>query len=139
MAKGLALAVMAGVCLAFAWSLLPRRTPMITRYALIIEGSLSEAQYRYTRTVTWGWVLLLATMTLVKLFDWSYGVLAGWEWLGLLVMALFLTVEFYWRRWRFKPSPPQGLVDFLDSVSRIPLAQVLRFDDQQQQIKQGKL
>ena len=59
------------LCGAFGRTLQAGRTPMITGFAGIVHGSLSPAQIRYTRSVTWAWTLYFGgTSALSLLLFW---------------------------------------------------------------------
>ena len=59
------------LCGAFGRTLQAGRTPMITGFARIVHSSLSPAQIRYTRSVTWAWTLYFGgTSTLSLLLFW---------------------------------------------------------------------
>ena len=55
--------IFALLAMVFGVTLLPGRTPMISRIADLVHGPLSEQVARYTRHVTMAWTFLFATMT----------------------------------------------------------------------------
>ena len=46
----------------FIHSLLPEQVPLITRYSLLMDGSLTSRQIRYTRYVTLVWAIFFSSM-----------------------------------------------------------------------------
>jgi uncharacterized membrane protein len=106
---------------AFAPSLLPGRVPLITRIAASMDGPLSPERSRYTRSVTWVWVLtlsliLLVTVSLILL--WSP---AAWSifanFISYALLALLFVGEYGYRRLRFPEHAPLNFRAFLRSVS----------------------
>jgi len=106
---------------AFAPSLLPGRVPLITRIAASISGPLSSEQTRYTRSVTWLWVVSLSLILLVTvglLLLWSaeaWSVFANF--ISYAVLALLFVGEYGYRRLRFPQHTPLNFRAFLRSVS----------------------
>ena len=106
---------------AFAPTLLPGRVPLITRIATALDGPLSPQRARYTRSVTWLWVLalgLILLLTVGLLLFWSpraWSVFANFISYGLLA-ALFVG-EYAYRRLRFPEHTPLNFRAFLRSVS----------------------
>jgi uncharacterized membrane protein len=60
-------AIFALLATVFGVTLLPGRTPMISRVADLVHGPLSEQVALYTRRVTTAWVFVFATMTALPL------------------------------------------------------------------------
>jgi uncharacterized membrane protein len=106
---------------AFAPTVLPGRVPLVTRIADSVNGPLSSAQLRYTRVVTWVWIITLVGILLTSaglMLFWSR---EAWSLFAnfisyLLLGALFLG-EFLVRRVRFPDKTPRSLRDFLRSMS----------------------
>jgi uncharacterized membrane protein len=96
----------AGFYLLMAWTfgrtLFGRRVPLCTEFADKIHGPLTALELRYTRGVTWAWVLfflgnLLVTFTLFALASlrtWSFFV----NFVSLPLVLLMFVVEFAVRR-----------------------------------------
>ncbi len=59
--------IFALLAMVFGITLLPGRTPMISRIADLVHGPLSEQVALYTRHVTTAWTFLFATMTALPL------------------------------------------------------------------------
>lgn len=84
------------LCLAFGKTLLRGGTPMISRFASIVHGSLTPALARYTRAATWSWTFYFgATAGLSLLLFWlapvpvwsTFSNLLGMPLLGLMFAA----------------------------------------------------
>ena len=106
---------------AFAPSLLPGRVPLITRIAASMDGPLSPERSRYTRSVTWVWVLMLSLILLVTvslILLWSP---AAWSifanFISYALLALLFVGEYGYRRLRFPEHAPLNFRAFLRSVS----------------------
>jgi uncharacterized membrane protein len=54
------------LALAFGYSLLPGHTPLCTRWATMVHGSLDRAALRYTRSVTGAWTLFFLGIVLTS-------------------------------------------------------------------------
>ena len=96
--------------LALAWlfgrTLVRGRTPLIARFALMEQGTLSAELVSYTRTLTWLWTLLFIAAAAVSLALALSGHRDAWSLFTnfqnyVLVAALFLG-EFVYRRVRFR-------------------------------------
>ncbi|MGC9386571.1 MAG: hypothetical protein ACP5D0_06465 [Hydrogenovibrio sp.] len=64
----------------FLHSLRPGQTPLITRYAILMDAELTPRDLGYTHGVTWAWVILLSVILLSKLWDGLFG--GRWVLLG---------------------------------------------------------
>lgn len=96
--------------LALAWlfgrTLVRGRTPLIARFAMMEQGTLSAELVAYTRTLTWLWTLLFVAAAAVSLALALSGHRDAWSVFTnflnyVLVAALFLG-EFAYRRLRFR-------------------------------------
>ncbi|MCM2342819.1 hypothetical protein [Rhodoferax sp.] len=77
------------LCLAFGKTLRRGGTPMISRFASIVHGSLTPALARYTRAATWSWTLYFgATAGLSLLLFWLAPVAIWSTFANLLGMPL---------------------------------------------------
>lgn len=77
------------LCLAFGKTLQRGGTPMISRFASIVHGSLTPALARYTRAATWSWTLYFgATAGLSLLLFWLAPVAIWSTFANLLGMPL---------------------------------------------------
>ena len=96
--------------LALAWlfgrTLVRGRVPLIARFAIMEQGTLSAELVAYTRTLTWLWTLLFIAAAAVSLALALSGHRDAWSLFTnllnyVLVAALFLG-EFVYRRLRFR-------------------------------------
>jgi uncharacterized membrane protein len=96
--------------LALAWlfgrTLVRGRVPLIARFAILEQGTLSAELVTYTRTLTWLWTLLFIAAAAVSLALALSGHRDAWSLFTnflnyVLVAALFLG-EFVYRRLRFR-------------------------------------
>ena len=77
------------LCLAFGKTLRRGGTPMISRFASIVHGSLTPALARYTRAATWSWTFYFgATAGLSLLLFWLAPVAIWSTFANLLGMPL---------------------------------------------------
>jgi uncharacterized membrane protein len=103
------------VLTAFATSLLPGRKPVVTIFAERSRGVLPPALLRYTRRVTWAWVLFCAAQLLTSLLLLLFAPVRVWSgFVNLcnfpLLVAMFCG-EFAWRKWRHGSWPRERLTD----------------------------
>lgn len=96
--------------LALAWlfgrTLVRGRVPLIARFAILEQGTLSAELVTYTRTLTWLWTLLFIAAAAVSLALGLSGHRDAWSLFTnllnyVLVASLFLG-EFVYRRLRFR-------------------------------------
>ncbi len=90
----------------FGRTLVRGRVPLIARFAVMEQGTLSAELAAYTRTLTWLWTLLFIAAALLSLALAMSGHRDAWSLFTnfinyLLVAALFLG-EFVYRRLRFR-------------------------------------
>lgn len=118
-----------GINLALCWlfgrTLAHGRVPLIARFALMEQGTLTEELARYTRRLTWLWTLLFAGSALASLALALSGNRDAWSLFTnlvnyLLVAALFLG-EFLYRRLRFRNYRHQSPLQLLRNVRRVKL------------------
>lgn len=92
----------------FMQSLKKEQTPLITQFAMIIEGKLDSERIKYTRNVTILWVIVFAFMVVEATILAIWSSIIFWSWItyvGNYVLIVFiLVVEFIYRRTRFKSS-----------------------------------
>jgi len=119
----------------FGWSLLKDKTPIITRYALLMDAEDTFAERRYTRIVTWVWLGFLLSLWLLKLNSLffhlaflSLNYIAVLFYLGSVVL---FTGEFYIRQIFLPHHRGSSLLTFLYLLSKIPLKQIWQFDKNQ--------
>jgi uncharacterized membrane protein len=115
--------------LALAWvfgrTLLPGRVPLISRFALMEQATLSPEVAAYTRLLTWVWTLLFIGAAITSLVLALSGHHDAWSLFTnlinyLLVGALFLG-EFAYRRVRFRNYRHHSPLQLLRNVRRTKL------------------
>ena len=90
----------AALLVLFGHTLLPGREPLITRFRRLEEGYVAPVFVSYTRCLTVIWATLFAIATVVSLAAASWGDVAMWSWISLIVipvtsLALFLGEHVY--------------------------------------------
>ena len=115
--------------LALAWvfgrTLVRGRVPLISRFALMEQGTLSAEVASYTRMLTWLWTSLFVAAAAISLALALSGNHDAWSLFTnlinyLLVGALFLG-EFVYRRLRFRNYRHQSPLQLLRNVRRTNL------------------
>jgi uncharacterized membrane protein len=114
----------------FARSLRGGRTPLVTRFAQLIDGELPPQVAAYTRSVTVAWVVFLALLVLETLVLMLVAPPAVWSLfanaLNYVFIGAFFLIEFAVRR-RVLPQRTQGgLVHFLRAMARLDMRRALR-------------
>lgn len=105
---------------AFATTLRPNETPLITRIAESMRGELPEDVVVYCRHLTIAWAVLLGVMTIVSiilpmledLVLWSYATNFG----NYLAIAALFAAEYGYRRLRF---PRHDHLSFRNHLKRV--------------------
>lgn len=109
-------------CAAFSSSLRRGQMPLITRIAEAVDGPLNAELIAHTRKITALWALLLAGIFLVTLLLTLTGPREWWSWftncVSYVLMALALTLDYAYRRWRFPEHDRDGFVAHLRRVIR---------------------
>lgn len=100
------------LCAAFGKTLQRGDTPMISRFASIVHGSLTPALTRYTRAATWSWTFYFgATAGLSLLLFWLAPV-AVWSMfanlLGMPLLGLMFAAEYAARCYALPVSDRAG-------------------------------
>ncbi|WP_373019567.1 hypothetical protein [Thiomicrorhabdus sp.] len=121
----------------FISSLLPKKTPLISRYALLMDDSVGKDELNYTRKVTWAWVILLTWILVAKadaLFfqqTWLETPFSNHlDILSFAGMAVLFLGEFYLRK-RLFPNKDHGSIGrFVGDISKISLKTIWQFQPQ---------
>lgn len=108
------------VLIAFAESLRPGRTPLVSTIATGLHGPLPPALVRYTRGVTWLWTLVVGGMLAANLAFSLGGSREAWSLFTnggdyALLASVFL-LEYGWRRLRFRSLEQPPFRDYLRHV-----------------------
>ncbi len=121
----------------FAGSLLPNSTPLISRYAILMDKTIGQEELNYTRKVTWAWVMLLTWILFAKT-DALFFQQACLEnrlthhldTLSFIGMAVLFLGEFYLRKQLFPHKDHGSIQDFVMAISRISLKTIWQFKPQ---------
>ncbi|MBL6751621.1 MAG: hypothetical protein ISP90_13930 [Nevskia sp.] len=107
---------------AFAVSLLPGRVALVTRFARAMDGALSEEQVRYTRAVTWLWVVATAALLAVTLLLIAFASVQAWSvfanFISYSLIGLLFAAEYLYRRHRFPQHAHPDFIAFVRGLSR---------------------
>lgn len=112
------------------------QTPLISRYALLMDPEIGDRELRYTRKITWAWVILLSLLFMGKiavLFFNTEWYVSGYplhhflDVLFLLSSAILFTGELYLRRWVFPEKTHDTLIQFIQKTQQISLNDILKF------------
>lgn len=126
------LGVLSGLSVVVLMSLMKNRTPMITRYALLMGADDTPEERAYTRKVTWGWALFFVVLLGLK---WG-AILGGSQTEGVGLVELFFYIgsvilfvgEFYIRQLCLPAHRGSSLWSFLFQLSQVSPKQVWQFD-----------
>lgn len=126
------LAVLSGLSVIVLMSLMKNRTPMITRYALLMGADDTPEERSYTRKVTWGWALFFVTLLGLKWVT----ILGETQTEGFGLVELFFyggsvilfVSEFYIRQLCLPAHRGSSLWSFLFQLTQISPKQVWQFD-----------
>jgi uncharacterized membrane protein len=118
-------AINLALCWVFGRTLAAGRVPLIARFAMLEQGTLTGELAAYTRALTWLWTLLFAGAALASALLALSGNRDAWSLFTnlvnyLLVAALFLG-EFVYRRLRFRNYRHQSPFQLLQNVRRTNL------------------
>lgn len=94
------------LCWLFGRTLVKGRVPLIARFAMIEQGTLTPELERYTRTVTWIWTLLFAAAAAISAALALSGSRDAWSlftnFLNYLAVAFLFLGEYAYRRVRWR-------------------------------------
>lgn len=122
--------LLTGVLLTFLMSLRAGKTPVITRYALLMNAEDTVAERKYTRIVTWVWVMFFSVLWGLKLnglwdLNQTLGVVEGAFYMG---SALLFVAEFYIRPLFLPAHKGAVLWRFLLQLSQVSVKEIWQFD-----------
>lgn len=118
-------AINLALCWLFGRTLVRGRTPLIARFAMMEQGTLSAELAAYARMLTWLWTLLFAAAAATAVLLALSGDRDAWSIFTnlvnyLLVAALFLG-EFVYRKLRYRGYRHQSPLQLLRNVRRTSL------------------
>jgi uncharacterized membrane protein len=94
------------LCGSFAQTLRSGATPMISRFARLVQGDLSPALVRYTRSATWAWTLYFGGIAVLSLLLFWLAPISVWSGFAYLMGIPLLVLMFageYAARWVVLP------------------------------------
>lgn len=99
----------------FGASLLPGKTPLVTRMASLLHRNSDPNRDHYTRQVTWAWTLYFIVICIASITLYLSNSMLAWSWLAnILTLPLLVTMfvlEFIIRRWRLPNTEKSRLSD----------------------------
>lgn len=116
--------------LIFLMSLRANQTPLITRYALLMDAEDTMGERRYTRQVTWLWVVFFLALWFLKVdglmdVNHSSGLVEVLFYSGSVV---FFVGEFYARQLFLPAHKGTSLWCFLSQLSQVSVKELWLFD-----------
>jgi uncharacterized membrane protein len=119
------IAINLALCWLFGRTLVRGRVPLIARFAMMEQGTLSPELASYTRTLTWLWTLLFAGAAAASLVLALSANRDAWSLftnlLNYLLVAMLFLGEFAYRRLRFRSYRHQSPLQLLRNVRRTKL------------------
>jgi uncharacterized membrane protein len=119
------IAINLALCWLFGRTLVRGRVPLIARFALMEQGTLSPELTSYTRMLTWLWTLLFAAAALASALLALSGNRDAWSlfanFLNYVLVAVLFLGEFVYRRLRFRSYRHQSPLQLLRNVRRTNL------------------
>jgi uncharacterized membrane protein len=113
-------AVNSTLCWLFGRTLVGGRVPLIARFAMIEQGTLSPELARYALTLTWIWTLLFAAAAVTSAALALSGSRDAWSlftnFLNYLAVAVLFVGEFVYRRLRFRAYRHHSPLQLLRNV-----------------------
>jgi uncharacterized membrane protein len=114
----------------FARTLLPGQVPLVTRIAALMHERLSPRLERYTRAVTWAWVLFFSALLLEVVWLALYAVPATWSlftnFINYLLVGGFFLLEFSLRRLVLPREERLGMLEFFRALAHIDYRSLAR-------------
>ncbi len=116
----------------FSSTLLPGKTPQITRFATLIKGQLSSRELDYTRRATYAWSIFLFLLFSESIIIAYIASIEIWSlfvnFINYFLVLIMFVAEFTIRRIVLKDETDESLLGFLKSLSKIKLTQAIRKD-----------
>jgi uncharacterized membrane protein len=115
-------AINLALCWLFGRTLARGRLPLIARFAMMEQGTLSPELASYTRRLTWLWTLLFAGAAVASVVLALSGSRDAWSlftnFLNYLLVAVLFLGEFAYRRLRFRSYRHHSPLQLLRNVRR---------------------
>jgi uncharacterized membrane protein len=119
------IAINLGLCWLFGRTLARGRVPLIARFAMIEQETLTRELASYTRMLTWVWTLLFAGAAAASLVLAMSGNRDAWSlftnFLNYVLVAMLFLGEFAYRRLRFRSYRHHSPLQLLGNVRRTNL------------------
>jgi uncharacterized membrane protein len=126
------LVLLTSVLLFFLSSLRANKTPIITRYALLMEAEDSIPERTYTRQVTWLWVIFFFVLCFLKVDSLlvqhqalGIGLIEGLFYMGSVILFVG---EFYARQLFLPAHKGASLWRFLTQLTQVSVKDIWQFD-----------
>ena len=107
----------------FGRTLLPGKTPVITRFSVLLRGKLEPLALGYTRRITQLWTLFFLLLALESLLLALFAPLQIWSLfvniLNYLFAALLFTGEYFFRIHYLADLEHPGFLQFVGNLSRV--------------------
>lgn len=114
----------------FGRTLLPGKTPLVTRMATLVRGELDADYARYTRRVTQAWTIFFAALALESILLAKLAPLEVWSlftnFVNYLLVLAFFVVEYRVRLIWLRGYTHIGLVEFFRIVAKTDLRSLAR-------------
>lgn len=105
--------------LVFGRTLAPGATPLVSRFARVVHGTLSPLLTRYTRQVTWAWVVFFGLTAGVSVLLFAFAPLAIWSafvnLLSLPLLGAMFVGEYAVRLWVIPRAERSGFLQAIGS------------------------
>ena len=112
-----------GLLLIFGRTLRPGKVPIISRYAELIDGNLSDEMEKYTRQVTRAWAILFLLLTVESIVLAVFAPLYIWSLftnvINYLAVAVMFIAEYAYRRKTYRDLPRRSFLQFMQKVVHI--------------------
>jgi uncharacterized membrane protein len=112
-----------GLLMIFGRTLLAGKVPIITRYAELIDGELSEEVKSYTYRVTQAWTLFFFTLFIESIALAIFAPVSIWSLftnvINYVAISVMFIAEYFYRKRTFGSLPKRGFVQFLQKLVRI--------------------
>jgi uncharacterized membrane protein len=114
----------------FASSLVAGKTPLISRFAILMRGTVPDAEMRYARHATVAWSIFFFIMIAASLYLSLFASLEAWSWFSnvfsYLLVGLMFVIEFAVRRRVLKEHVNHSFIQFLHELKGVDYRRLLR-------------
>jgi uncharacterized membrane protein len=112
-----------GLLLIFGRTLQAGRVPIITRYAELIDGELSDDMVLYTYRITQAWTLFFFILLVECIALAVFAPAAIWSLftnvINYIAIAVMFFAEYIYRKRMFSDQPKRSFIQFMQRVVRI--------------------